>query len=164
MPMPLSLTLISTWEFTRSRRTCTRPFLGVNFTAFETRFQMSYTLEQGKTLGIVGESGSGKSVSSMAIMGLHDIKRTRMSGSIRIAGHGPHPWVDHRLDAYAFGVGGRLDGGHGVVDDQRQFHRLHIQTNLSGHDPGHVEDVLHDLRQPRRIPFERLEPSGGLLA
>jgi peptide/nickel transport system ATP-binding protein len=47
---------------------------------------MSYTLEQGKTLGIVGESGSGKSVSSMAIMGLHDYKRTRMSGSIRLGG------------------------------------------------------------------------------
>jgi peptide/nickel transport system ATP-binding protein len=46
----------------------------------------SYTLEQGKTLGIVGESGSGKSVSSMAIMGLHDYKRTRMSGSIRVGG------------------------------------------------------------------------------
>jgi peptide/nickel transport system ATP-binding protein len=47
---------------------------------------MSYTLKQGKTLGIVGESGSGKSVSSMAIMGLHDYKRTRMSGSIRVGG------------------------------------------------------------------------------
>ena len=47
---------------------------------------LSYSLEQGKTLGIVGESGSGKSVSSMAIMGLHDYKRTRMSGSIRVGG------------------------------------------------------------------------------
>jgi peptide/nickel transport system ATP-binding protein len=47
---------------------------------------LNYTLEQGKTLGIVGESGSGKSVSSMAIMGLHDYKRTRMSGSIRVGG------------------------------------------------------------------------------
>jgi len=47
---------------------------------------LSYSLAQGKTLGIVGESGSGKSVSSMAIMGLHDYKRTRMSGSIRIGG------------------------------------------------------------------------------
>jgi len=45
---------------------------------------LSYTLEQGKTLGIVGESGSGKSVSSMAIMGLHDPKRSEMSGSIRV--------------------------------------------------------------------------------
>jgi peptide/nickel transport system ATP-binding protein len=47
---------------------------------------LSYTLEQGKTLGIVGESGSGKSVSSMAIMGLHDYKRTKMTGSIRVGG------------------------------------------------------------------------------
>jgi peptide/nickel transport system ATP-binding protein len=47
---------------------------------------MSYSLEQGKTLGIVGESGSGKSVSSMAIMGLHDMKRTHMRGSIRVGG------------------------------------------------------------------------------
>ncbi len=48
--------------------------------------ELSYSLEQGKTLGIVGESGSGKSVSSMAIMGLHDYKRTQMSGSIRVGG------------------------------------------------------------------------------
>ena len=33
---------------------------------------LSYSVERGKTLGIVGESGSGKSVSSMAVMGLHD--------------------------------------------------------------------------------------------
>ena len=48
--------------------------------------ELSYSVEQGKTLGIVGESGSGKSVSSMAIMGLHDYKRTQMSGSIRVGG------------------------------------------------------------------------------
>jgi peptide/nickel transport system ATP-binding protein len=47
---------------------------------------LSYTLELGRTLGIVGESGSGKSVSSMALMGLHDSKRTRLSGSIRLDG------------------------------------------------------------------------------
>lgn len=47
---------------------------------------LSYTLEPGKTLGIVGESGSGKSVSSMALLGLHDIKRTQMSGSINFDG------------------------------------------------------------------------------
>ena len=47
---------------------------------------LSYTVELGKTLGIVGESGSGKSVSSMAVMGLHDRKRTRMTGSIRLGG------------------------------------------------------------------------------
>ncbi|MGI8577553.1 MAG: ABC transporter ATP-binding protein [Nocardioidaceae bacterium] len=47
---------------------------------------LSYTVEMGRTLGIVGESGSGKSVSSMAVLGLHNIKRTRMTGSIRVGG------------------------------------------------------------------------------
>ena len=46
--------------------------------------ELSYTVERGKTLGIVGESGSGKSVSSMAVLGLHDAKSTRLSGSIRV--------------------------------------------------------------------------------
>ena len=47
---------------------------------------LSYSVEQGKTLGIVGESGSGKSVSSMAVLGLHDLKRTTITGSIRLGG------------------------------------------------------------------------------
>jgi peptide/nickel transport system ATP-binding protein len=47
---------------------------------------LSYQLQLGRTLAIVGESGSGKSVSSMAIMGLHDANRTKISGSIRLGG------------------------------------------------------------------------------
>jgi peptide/nickel transport system ATP-binding protein len=47
---------------------------------------LSYSVEMGKTLGIVGESGSGKSVSSMAVMGLHDTKSAKISGSIRVGG------------------------------------------------------------------------------
>ena len=47
---------------------------------------LTYSVELGKTLGIVGESGSGKSVSSMAVLGLHDTKSARISGSIRVGG------------------------------------------------------------------------------
>jgi peptide/nickel transport system ATP-binding protein len=47
---------------------------------------LSYSLPLRRTLAIVGESGSGKSVSSMAVMGLHDRKSTRMSGSIKVGG------------------------------------------------------------------------------
>jgi peptide/nickel transport system ATP-binding protein len=47
---------------------------------------LSYSVERGKTLGIVGESGSGKSVSSLAVLGLHDAKRSEISGSIRVGG------------------------------------------------------------------------------
>ncbi|MDX6326829.1 MAG: peptide/nickel transport system ATP-binding protein [Nocardioidaceae bacterium] len=47
---------------------------------------LSYTVRQGQTLGIVGESGSGKSVSSMAVLGLHDPNSTRLEGSITVGG------------------------------------------------------------------------------
>lgn len=47
---------------------------------------LSYSVDRGQTLGIVGESGSGKSVSSLAVMGLHDPKRSTITGSIRLGG------------------------------------------------------------------------------
>jgi peptide/nickel transport system ATP-binding protein len=47
---------------------------------------LDFTLARSKTLGIVGESGSGKSVSSSAIMGLHNPQRTKISGSITLNG------------------------------------------------------------------------------
>jgi peptide/nickel transport system ATP-binding protein len=47
---------------------------------------LSYTLRRGETLGIVGESGSGKSVSSLAVMGLLNPKRTLIEGRILLNG------------------------------------------------------------------------------
>ena len=47
---------------------------------------LSFHVERGRTLGIVGESGSGKSVTSMAVMGLHQGTSAEMSGSIRLDG------------------------------------------------------------------------------
>jgi peptide/nickel transport system ATP-binding protein len=47
---------------------------------------LSYSLPLQRTLAIVGESGSGKSVSSMAVLGLHDTKTARISGSIKVGG------------------------------------------------------------------------------
>ncbi len=47
---------------------------------------LSFHLARGQTLGIVGESGSGKSVTSMAVMGLHNAKNARISGSIKLDG------------------------------------------------------------------------------
>ncbi len=47
---------------------------------------LSYSVPLGRTLAIVGESGSGKSVSSMAIMGLHDPRTTLIHGSIQLGG------------------------------------------------------------------------------
>ena len=47
---------------------------------------VSYTVEQGKTLGIVGESGSGKSVSAMSILQLLDGNGYIDSGEIMFQG------------------------------------------------------------------------------
>ncbi|GGK12737.1 peptide ABC transporter ATP-binding protein [Pilimelia terevasa] len=47
---------------------------------------LSYSVPLGRTLAIVGESGSGKSVSSLAVMGLHDPRRTRVGGSVTLGG------------------------------------------------------------------------------
>jgi len=47
---------------------------------------VSFTLEQGRTLGVVGESGSGKSVLSRTIMGLLPPSNVDVSGSVRYRG------------------------------------------------------------------------------
>ena len=47
---------------------------------------VSYTLDDGETLGIVGESGSGKSVGTMALMRLLPSPPARITGSIRFEG------------------------------------------------------------------------------
>jgi len=47
---------------------------------------LSYTLHRGETLGIVGESGSGKTVSSLALMGLHNRARTQIGGEAILGG------------------------------------------------------------------------------
>jgi peptide/nickel transport system ATP-binding protein len=47
---------------------------------------VSFSVDRGQTLAIVGESGSGKSVTSQAIMGLHDRKSTNISGEVLLGG------------------------------------------------------------------------------
>ncbi|MFC6600269.1 ABC transporter ATP-binding protein [Kitasatospora paranensis] len=47
---------------------------------------LSFDLQRQKTLAIVGESGSGKSVTSLAVLGLHDPRKTVITGSITLDG------------------------------------------------------------------------------
>jgi peptide/nickel transport system ATP-binding protein len=47
---------------------------------------VSFSVDRGQTLAIVGESGSGKSVTSQAIMGLHNRKTTHISGEVLLGG------------------------------------------------------------------------------
>jgi peptide/nickel transport system ATP-binding protein len=45
------------------------------------------SVARGETLALIGESGSGKSVTLRALLRLHAPRRTRMSGSVQVAGH-----------------------------------------------------------------------------
>ena len=47
---------------------------------------VSFSLTRGRTLGIVGESGSGKSVTSLAILGLHEHTSAEITGQIWLDG------------------------------------------------------------------------------
>jgi peptide/nickel transport system ATP-binding protein len=47
---------------------------------------VSYTVDQGRSLGIVGESGSGKSVSSLTVMGLTRYSNATISGEVLFDG------------------------------------------------------------------------------
>jgi peptide/nickel transport system ATP-binding protein len=47
---------------------------------------ISFSVEQGRTLGIVGESGSGKSVAALTVLGLVRESGARISGSVRFEG------------------------------------------------------------------------------
>ncbi|MDX6630906.1 MAG: peptide/nickel transport system ATP-binding protein, partial [Gaiellales bacterium] len=47
---------------------------------------LTFSLRRGETLGIVGESGSGKSVTNLAILGLLNAKRSRITGEILLHG------------------------------------------------------------------------------
>ena len=47
---------------------------------------VSFSVQRGQTIAIVGESGSGKSVTSQAIMGLHNRKSANISGQVILEG------------------------------------------------------------------------------
>ena len=58
---------------------------------------LSFSVRRGQTLGIVGESGSGQTVANLAIMGLHDRRRARIGGRIRVGGDDVIPMSEEEV-------------------------------------------------------------------
>ena len=62
------------------------------------------------------------------------------------------------------GVRGRRDRVDRAPHDVGDVHRLHVQPHLAGDDPRHVEHVLDDLGERRRVALDRLDRARDLLA
>lgn len=68
-----------TVSFMGAARARARPVQAVN--------GVDLTVARGETVALIGESGSGKSVTLRALLRLHDERRTRIGGSMQVAGH-----------------------------------------------------------------------------
>ena len=58
---------------------------------------VSFSVEQGATLGVVGESGSGKSVTFLTVMGLVDPRQADVTGSVLLHGEEMLHASQHRM-------------------------------------------------------------------
>ncbi len=61
---------------------------------------ISFSLEEGKTLGIVGESGSGKSVTAYSIMQILSANGRITEGSVRFRGEDMSTWSQKKLQTF----------------------------------------------------------------
>jgi peptide/nickel transport system ATP-binding protein len=77
--------------------------LNVSFTGERTVYavnDLALSLGDGEVLGLLGESGSGKSVTLRALMRLLPMKRTRISGNIRVMGRDVLALDNEELSAF----------------------------------------------------------------
>ena len=61
---------------------------------------VSLQVQRGEVVALIGESGSGKSVTLRTLLRLHPMQRTRISGSVRVAGHDVLALSERRLADY----------------------------------------------------------------
>jgi peptide/nickel transport system ATP-binding protein len=133
---------------------------------------LSYSVPLGRTLAIVGESGSGKSVSSMAVMGLHDRKRTKITGSIRlggdeIVGMPENDLMKVRGDAVAMvfqdpqsSLHPLYTVGHQIVEAYRVHHK--VTKEVAKKRALEMLDLVGIPNPPRRFVQYPHEFSGGM--
>ena len=107
---------------------------------------VSFTVDAGRTLGIVGESGSGKSVTSLAILGLHDPRRSTVTGEILVGGRQLVGRADEELR--------RLRGREMAMIFQDPLSALHPYYTV-GRQIAEAYRVHHPRASPARGPAAR---------
>jgi peptide/nickel transport system ATP-binding protein len=115
---------------------------------------VSFSVERGKTLGIVGESGSGKSVTSLSILGLHNPKRTHVSGQILVGGRDVVPMTEEQVR--------RLRGRDMAMIFQDPLSSLHPYYTAGAQiaEAYRVHHPAESKRQARRRAVEMLDRVG----
>jgi ABC-type dipeptide/oligopeptide/nickel transport system ATPase component len=122
---------------------------------------VSFTVEEGETLGVVGESGSGKSVMALSLMGLVDRPGRITDGTIRFRGENLRTMDEEELRSLRGNdvsmvfqdTMESLDPIIRVGDQITEPLRVHHEVD--GEDVDWLERSLLGNFVPRRAPWER---------
>ncbi|MGW6707322.1 dipeptide ABC transporter ATP-binding protein [Streptomyces sp. NPDC054956] len=133
---------------------------------------ISFTLEQGRALGLVGESGSGKSTVAAALLGLHQGTGARLGGSVRVGGTDVGAASPAELRALRGAVAAMvfqdplssLDPYYAIGDQIAEVYRIHTDASRRAARARAVE-VLDRVGIPDAVRRSRARPhefSGGM--
>ncbi|GGZ42701.1 ATP-binding protein [Streptomyces inusitatus] len=133
---------------------------------------LSFTLPQGRALGLVGESGSGKSTVAGALLGLHRGTGALTSGSVRVGGTDVAEASPAALRELRGGVAAMvfqdplssLDPYYAIGDQIAEVYRVHTRASRRAARARAVE-VLERVGipdAPRRSRSRPHEFSGGM--
>jgi len=133
---------------------------------------ISFDVAPGEVLGLLGESGSGKSVTLRTLLRLHAADRTRISGSIHVAGQDVLALRGRALQAYRGGVVSMIFQEPGLAFDPVYTIGQQIAEFVRAHEPMDAkaarQRALHMLERvqipqaARRLDAYPHELSGGM--
>jgi len=133
---------------------------------------VGFDLASGETMALLGESGSGKSVTLRALLRLHDPRRTRVTGTIAVAGENVVAMDAAALRRYRGGVvamvfqepGLALDPVFRIGDQIVEAIRAHASVDRTAARRRAIEmlDRVHIPQAERRFDAYPHELSGGL--
>ncbi|MFJ6047948.1 dipeptide ABC transporter ATP-binding protein [Streptomyces sp. NPDC092307] len=133
---------------------------------------VSFTLAEGRALGIVGESGSGKSTVAAALLGLHRGTGARLGGTVRVGGTDVAAASAAELRRLRGGTAAMvfqdplssLDPYYAIGDQIAEVHRVHADVSRRAARARAVE-VLDRVGIPDAARRSRARPhefSGGM--